>query len=45
MAKWHANVAHMAKHMNMVGALGHLGPPKSGAAQLNMAIFVYSPVE
>ena len=33
MNKWHAHVAHMAKHMNMVGALGPgpLPPPKSGA--------------
>jgi len=34
MTKWHAQVAHMAKHMNMVGGplcWGSLGPPKSGA--------------
>jgi len=37
--KWHAHVAYMAKHMNMVGApfgggSGPLGPtPKSGAEQ------------
>jgi len=30
MTKWHAHVVHMAKNMNMVGALGP-GPPKSGA--------------
>jgi len=34
MTKWHAYVAHMAKHMKMVGGPrpGPLGlPPKSGA--------------
>ena len=31
MTKWHAHVARMAKHMNMVGDPGHLAPPKSGA--------------
>jgi len=33
MTKWHAHVAHMAKHMNVVGTLGPgpLPPPKSGA--------------
>ena len=29
MTKWHADVVHMAKHMNIVGGPG---PPKSGAA-------------
>jgi len=29
MAKWHTHVAHMAKHMNMVG--GPLGPPLNPA--------------
>jgi len=29
MTKWHAHVAHMTKHTNMVGGPG---PPKSGAA-------------
>jgi len=30
MTKWHAHVAHMAKHMNMVGAFfgGSLVPPR-----------------
>jgi len=34
MTKWYAHVAHMAKHMNMVGDPwpGPLGTPKSGAA-------------
>jgi len=26
MSKWHANVAHTAKHMNMMGALFGWGP-------------------
>jgi len=32
MAKWHAHVERMAKHMNMVGAHfgGGIGHPKSG---------------
>jgi len=35
MTKWHAHVAHMAKHTNMVGALGPgpLPPPKSDAGK------------
>jgi len=27
MTKWHTQVAHMAKHMNMVGFLGPWAPP------------------
>jgi len=27
MIKWHAHLAHMAKHTNMVGGPGPLGPP------------------
>jgi len=45
MTKWQVHVAHMAKHMNMVGgplwwgALGPgpLGPSKSGADQINIS--------
>jgi len=36
MTRWHAHVAHMTKHMNMVGGTGPGAlwpPPKSGAGQ------------
>ena len=43
MTKWHTHVAHMAKHMDMLGALfgggpgpGLLSPPKSGAASRHL---------
>jgi len=32
MSKWHARIAHMAMHMNMVQ--GPLGPPKSGTGMV-----------
>jgi len=34
MTKWHAHVAHMAKHMEMVGGPGHLAPPLNPALLL-----------
>jgi len=44
MTKWHAYVAHTAKHINMVGGpvwWEALGPPKSGAGQ-GLVAFLYS---
>ena len=32
MSQWHARIAHMAMHMNMVQ--GPLGPPKSGTGMV-----------
>jgi len=34
MTKWHAQVVHMAKNVNMVGGPDPLSPPKSGAEEL-----------
>jgi len=46
MTKWHAHVAHMAKHMNMVGdpclvgcpGPGPLGPPLNPALEFGTVI-------
>jgi len=36
MTKWHARVARMAKHMNMVGGPGLLGPPLTPSLDVTM---------